>query len=65
MPIQTVQAGTTNLRTIKVKKHVIGPGGTPLFEGDIVRVPEPDAYTLVLGEQAEFAEDPPQKGGSK
>jgi hypothetical protein len=54
MAISTIQAGSKLLRTIRVKADCLGPGGTPLFKGMIVRVPENDAYTLVSGDQAEF-----------
>jgi hypothetical protein len=57
MAITTVQAGTNNLRTIKILMPCLGPGGTPLTKGKTYRVPENDAYTLVAGLQAELAED--------
>jgi hypothetical protein len=52
--ITTVQAGSKKLRTVLVKKSVLGPGGVVLTKGMTVRIPEADAYTLVSGEQAEY-----------
>ena len=57
MAITTIQAGSKKLKAILVKKNCLGPGGTVLTKGQRVRVPEPDAYTLVSGEQAEHISD--------
>jgi hypothetical protein len=57
MAIQTIQAGSTKLRALRVTKDCLGPGGSVLLKGMTVKVPENDAYTLVCGEQAEFLTD--------
>jgi hypothetical protein len=57
MAIATIQAGSKLLRAIRVTQACLGPGGTPLFKGMVVRVPENDAYTLTSGNQAEFVSD--------
>jgi hypothetical protein len=57
MAIQTVQAGSATLKAILVTSPCLGPGGAVLLKGMTVRVPEPDAWTLVSGQQAEFISD--------
>jgi hypothetical protein len=57
MAITTVQSSVKSLKTIRIKKHCLGPGGAPLFRGQVVRVPEADAYTLTSGGQADFLSD--------
>jgi hypothetical protein len=54
MAIQQIQGGSKKLRTVTIKKSVLGPGGVPLHKGMTVRIPENDAYTLVSGEQAGY-----------
>jgi hypothetical protein len=57
MAITTVQGGSNKLRVVKILSPCLGPGGTVLEKGRKVRIPEADAYTLVNGTQAEFADD--------
>lgn len=57
MAITTLQGGPTKLRVVKILSPCLGPGGVVLEKGRKVRIPENDAYTLVTGMQAEFAED--------
>lgn len=59
MAISTIQSGNGKLRTIKVLSDCLGPGGAVLEKNVTVKVPESDAYTLVSGQQAEFADDAP------
>lgn len=61
MAITTVQGGSKNLRVVKIISPCLGPGGVVLEKGRIVRIPEADAYTLVSGTQAVFAEDAEEK----
>lgn len=57
MAITIVQGTNKNLRVVKILSPCLGPGGVVLVKGRIVRIPEADAYTLVSGNQAVFAED--------
>lgn len=57
MAITTVQGGSNKLRVVKILSPCLGPGGVVLEKGRTVRIPEADAYTLVSGSQAVFAED--------
>ena len=57
MAITTVQSGAGKFRVVKVLRPCLGPGGVVLEKGRTVRIPEGDAYTLVSGEQAEFAKE--------
>lgn len=57
MAITTVQGGPNKLRVVKILSPCLGPGGVVLEKGRKVRIPENDAYTLVSGTQAEFAEE--------
>jgi hypothetical protein len=57
MAITTLQGGPTKLRIVKILSPCLGPGGVVLNKGRKVRIPEADAYTLVSGMQAEFAEE--------
>ena len=61
MAISTVQGGSNKLRVVKILRACLGPGGVVLEKGRTVRIPEPDAYTLVSGMQAEFVEDSDDK----
>ena len=58
MAITVVQAAPKDLVDIRMKRNVVGPGGTDLYTGEEYSVaPEHAAYMIYAGQAEEIGED--------